>query len=285
MSTGGPTVRAPAGGPLGELRLSVGVRAGRSVATDQYHRGPLMLMRPLYLDDSGQVCYVVINTGGGYLGGDLYVIDVEVTDSARLLLTTQSATKVYRTPGGFAEQRLHVRLGPGAALEYVPDQLIAYRQASYRQLGRIEMDPAASLVMSEVLTPGWSPDGEPFRYDQLRLRNEIWRAGRLLAVDNLLITPENDRIGGLGFMEGRSHLGSLLVVDPRVDDDLVDDIYQLVAGFEDRALVGLSLLAEPGFVLRALADETAVLNEVIGSATALLRRRWFGQGPLGLRKY
>ena len=61
------------------------------------------------------------------------LLDVEVGAGADLLLTTQSATKVYRTPGSFAEQRMSVRLGEGARLELMPDQLIAYREASYRQ--------------------------------------------------------------------------------------------------------------------------------------------------------
>ena len=32
-------------------------------------------------------------------------------------------------------------------------------------------------------------------------------------------------------MEGFSHLGSLVVVDPRVDQALADDLHHLTAGF------------------------------------------------------
>ena len=158
---------------MGELSLLVAERGGRSVAAHQYHQGALRVLRPHYLDDSGQVCYVVVNPGGAYLGADLYVIDVEVADGAKLLLTTQSATKIYRTPGSFAEQRMSLRLGEGAQLELAPDQLIAYREASYRQNTHITLHPTSSLVMSEVITPGWSPDGASFRYEELRLRTEI----------------------------------------------------------------------------------------------------------------
>jgi urease accessory protein len=41
----------------------------------------------------------MVNPGGAYLGADVFVIEVEVEAGADLLLTTQSATKVYRTPG------------------------------------------------------------------------------------------------------------------------------------------------------------------------------------------
>jgi len=249
-------------------------------------------MRPHYLDDSGQVCYVVVNPGGAYLGADLFLIDVEVGDSASLLLTTQSATKIYRTPGSFAEQRMSVRLGEGARLELMPDQLIAYREASYRQRTSVTLRPSSSLVMAEVVTPGWSPDGAAFRYEEVRLRNEVWvdAAGsdpQLLALDNLLIRPPLGDVTGLGFMEGYSHLGSLVVVDARVDQALADELHHLTA--DHQALTGISLTrtvsGTTGLVLRSLSNSTDELNRLLRSCTDLLRDRWFGQGPLNLRKH
>ncbi|MDJ0312448.1 urease accessory protein UreD [Arthrobacter sp. H35-D1] len=282
--------------PMGELRLDIGVRNGRSLATGQYHRGALRVLRPHYLDESGQVCYMVVNPGGAFLGGDLYTLDITVAEDARLLLTTQSATKVYKTPATFAEQRMTVRLGAHSCLEYVPGQLIAYRGAAYRQSALIEMDASASLIMAEVVTPGWSPDGRPFRYEQLRLRNEVRYGGRLLAIDNVLLTPPSDGtsdvaalpvadISGLALMEGFSHLGSLLVVDPRVDAVLVAELQKLLLEHEPDTLTGISQLNGPGFVVRALSGSTSRLTSMMNAVTALLRERWFNQAPLNLRKY
>ena len=277
--------------PMGKLELGVSFRGGRSVALHQFHEGALRVLRPHYLDDSGQVCYVVVNPGGAYLGADLFVLDLEVRDSASLLLTTQSATKVYRTPGSFAEQRMTVRLGEGARLELMPDQLIAYREASYRQRTSVTLRPSSSLVMAEVVTPGWSPDGSAFRYEEVRLRNEIRvetdRGSQLLALDNLLIRPPLGDVTGLGFMEGYSHLGSLVVVDPRVEQALADDLHLVAAGRE--ALTGISLTrtvgGTTGLVLRSLSNSTDELNRLLRSCTDLLRHRWYGQGPLDLRKH
>lgn len=278
--------------PMGELAMRIGLRAGRSVATHQYHQGALRVLRPHYLDDSGQVCYVVVNPGGAYLGADLFVLDVEVAAGADLLLTTQSATKIYRTPGSFAEQRTVVRLGEVARLELLPDQLIAYREASYRQNTHITVRPSSSLVMAEVITPGWSPDGTSFKYEELRLRNEIRvetddDGPRLLALDNLLIRPPAGDVTGLGFMEGSSHLGSLIVVDARVDQALADELHALTE--DHKAHTGISLTRSvagtTGLVLRSLSNSTEELNRLLGACTALLRERWHGQEPLNLRKY
>lgn len=306
MSTGAATCAVL---PRGVLELGISRQDGRSVASRQFHEGALRVLRPHYLDDSGQVCYVIINPGGAYLGADLYVVDVKVDDGASLVLTTQSATKVYRTPGTFAEQRMSLRLGKEARLELLPDQLIAYRDASYRQATSITMDPSASLVVAEVVTPGWSPDGASFRYEEVRLRTEIRVAGTetetaprppssgapqpgqpgsaLLALDNVLIRPPADDVTGLGFMEGYSHLGSLLVVDSRVDQALADELHQLTAGYQAHTGVSLTqtLYGTTGLVLRSLSNSTGELNNLLGACAAFLRHRWYGQQPLNLRKY
>ena len=81
--------------------------------------------------------------------------------------------------------------------------MIAYREASYRQNTHVTVRPSSSLIMAEVITPGWSPDGASFRYEELRLRTEIRgrdpaEAGGLLALDNLLIRPPLDDVTGHG---------------------------------------------------------------------------------------
>lgn len=289
--TPGPPSELPPRIPMGVLELRVAARGQRSVAVHQYHQGALRVLRPHYLDDSGQVCYVMVNPGGAYLGADLFTVDVEVEAGASLLLTTQSATKIYRTPGSFAEQITTLRLGDGGRLELAPDQLIAYREASYRQRTHVTVSPTSSLIMAEVVTPGWSPDGSSFKYEELRLKNEIYVSGtdgrHLLALDNLLIWPPQADITGMGFMEGYSHLGSLIVVDRRVDQNLADELHVLAAGYD--AFSGLSLTAlrsgTRGLVLRSLSNSTAELNHLLGACSGLLRQRWYGQQTLDLRKY
>ncbi|WP_426989318.1 urease accessory protein UreD [Pseudarthrobacter sp. Y6] len=291
MSTTAATVRPTAASPRGVLELVISERRGRSVASKQFHQGALRVLRPHYLDDSGQVCYVVVNPGGAFLGADRFLVEVEVQDGASLVLTTQSATKVYRTPGSFAEQRMTLRLGKDSRLELLPDQLIAYREASYRQNTHITVRPSSSLVMAEVVTPGWSPDGAAFRYEELRLRTELWVVGPdgtdLLALDNLLIRPPLNDVTGMGFMEGFSHLGSLMVVDKRVGQALADDLHGLTAGHDAHTGISLTrtVAGTTGLVLRSLSNSTEELNRLVGACTALLRDRWHGQAPLDLRKY
>lgn len=278
----------------GELRMTIAAKNGRSYAARQFHEGALRIMRPHYLDATGQVTYTVINPGGAYFGADRYLLDVRVARNASLALTTQSATKVYKTPQGPATQLMAVDLGPDSVLEYVPDPLIVYRDGSYIQRTEVRMDPSASLLMAEIVTPGWSPSGAVFGYDELRMRTEVRvrlgpRAPRLV-VDQLRLRPgEHDDVAGLGLMEGHSHTGQLLVADRRLDDALYARLAELVDASETtsgitragtRRLDGVRCVC-----VRSLAHSTAQLAALHRSIIDLLRHEWRAQGPLRLRKY
>src|SRR5207253_6838753 len=78
----------------------------------------------------------VLNPTGGLVGGDRLAIDVTIGPAAHGCLTTPSATKVYRTAGAAAEQRVHIRLGAGAILEWVPDHTIPFARSEERRVGK-----------------------------------------------------------------------------------------------------------------------------------------------------
>ncbi|MDT0189297.1 urease accessory protein UreD [Rothia terrae] len=277
----------------GVLKLGVTERNGRSVATSQYHEGALRILRPHYLDASGQVTYTAINPGGAYFGADRYLLDLKVEQGASLLLTTQSATKVYKTPQGPAYQEMTVDLGPGAVFEYVPDQLIVYREGAYKQRTLVTMDPTASLVMSEIITPGWAPDGSSFKYQELRMRTEIRVTGeggdKRLAVDQLRLKPsELGDIRGVGLMEGHSHTGQLLLADARIDNALYDELAAMVEG--SNTLSGITRAGRDAHgvhcvAVRSLANSTADIAQLHQDIINLTRKTWRYQAKLDLRKH
>ena len=65
-------------GWTGELRLDVENRRGKTVAKSVYFQGALKVMRPIYHNNSGQVCYYILNPGGGYLDGDRYHMKLQL---------------------------------------------------------------------------------------------------------------------------------------------------------------------------------------------------------------
>src|ERR1051325_2274100 len=94
----------------GTVHLNVEDRKGKTVAKNVYFQGAFKVMRPIYHDNSGQVCYYLLNPGGGYLDGDRYQMKVHLDEKAKLTLTTQGATKIYKTPKSFAYQETEITL-------------------------------------------------------------------------------------------------------------------------------------------------------------------------------
>lgn len=274
----------------GELRTTFGVRDDRTFVSRQYHRGALTLLRPVYLGDDGEATLTLINPGGGYLGGDRFDLEIEAEPGAAAVVTTQSATRVYRTPGDPARQHTVLKLAEGSCLTYVPDELIGYAHARYVQHTRAEVHPSATLFAKDVITPGWSPDGTRFRYTSIHaVFDVVDPSGRLLVRDNLLLEP-----GAFGLFEadgpmgpGTSHVGSLLVVSPHADAATVAEVRDVVHGAraDSSVHVGVSALPVPGLIVRALGNSTKAVDRVLAAATDHLRAQWFARTPLHLRKY
>lgn len=269
----------------GVLRLDVEDRNGKTVAKNVYFQGALKVMRPIYHDDSGQVCYYILNPGGGYLDGDRYYIRIGLEEQARLTLTTQSATKVYKTLNDHAYQETEIHLKKGSYLEYIPDPLIAYKHARYKQKNVIHMERGSTFLYSDIMTPGWSPEGEKFSYDMVQLLNEIYIDDELIVYDHIKLNPASQHMNDLGFMEGYSHLGSMIVIGEQTTNELIDRLYELIYKDQSEYKIGISRLQVPGFTVRMLSNSTQEIERIFADIHRVVSTEWFDRNPSSLRKY
>ncbi|WP_419887000.1 urease accessory protein UreD [Neobacillus niacini] len=269
----------------GVLHLNAEDRKGKTVAKNVYYQGAFKVMRPIYHDDSGRACYYLLNPGGGYLDGDRYQMKLGLGENAKLTLTTQGATKVYKTPNRYAYQESEISLAAGSYLEYFPDPLIAYQNAHYKQKNVIKMDPTATLLYSDIITPGWSPEGERFSYKSVQLLNEIYMDGELVVYDHIHLKPALQNIRGLGFMEGFTHLGSMFVICKQMNPSFLDQLYYILDRNTLDYKVGLSLLPVSGFTVRVFANTTQVIERIFSEIHRHISQEWFQTKQYSLRKY
>lgn len=269
----------------GILQLAVVNKRGKTVPKKVYFQGAFKVMRPLYLDESGQACYFLINPGGGYVDGDTYKVDVTLEENAELILTTQSSAKVYRTPNMPVIQETEIVLKENSVLEYVPDPLIGYQDARYRQNTVIRMEKGSTLIYSDMLTPGWSPEGKLFSYDFLQLKTEVHYDNELVVFDHLKLEPSKRHLSSTGLMEGYTHLGSMIIIGEQTDQSILDQLHdKLDCEYKD-CKIGMSHLAVPGFTLRVLANSTQTIERIFSECHKLIREQWFNKKPVFLRKY
>lgn len=275
---------------IGSLGLSIEHGTPRDFARRQTHDGYMRITRPHYVDDSGQVYYTVMNPGGGFFGGDDYRMDIHVGEDASLLLTDQSATTVYKTPDDYCMQEMNIVLDKGALFEWMPCQLIAYKGATYHQNVRVDMHPEATLMMAEVVTPGWAPDGSHFMYDEVRVRSAINVAGEPKVLDNLIVRPGTGEFekNTLLFLEDQTHLGTLTVVDRRMDKDLVTRVREVAEEAAEASSTKLrwaaSITEGPGLAMRVIGSHTYDIQKLLYTVVSFLRGEFGGYGPLNLRR-
>ncbi|MEM1502621.1 urease accessory protein UreD [Domibacillus sp. 8LH] len=267
----------------GTLRMKAVCRGDKTVIADTYFDGAFKVARPIYFNESEPTVYS-LHVGGGYVGGDRYHTEVILEQDARMILTTQSAAKVYKTPHEPVFQSMNVSLAAGSVFMYMPDPLIAYEQARFEQTTTIYMEKGATLLYSDSITPGWSESGRPFRYEWIRSKLKMYEDGQLQVYDHLFLKPDQQPLFSLMQMEDYTHVGSLFIVSPLLEPGWQEELEPLLAPYNDGARIGFSTLKNGGCTVRILAHASHVTEEIILQCTNWLRRK-LGQEPLQLRKY
>jgi urease accessory protein len=179
---------------------------GATVLTRAVAASPLKLLNPR---NAGTSAWAYLATyGGGLVGGDALSVYVEAGRGATAFISTQASTKVYRSSLG-ATQRLHARAADDSLLVLLPDPVTCFRGSRYVQEQHIHMEQSASLVLVDWLTAGRVGSGERWQFTEYRSRTLVWRDGRLVLHDGLVLASED---GDVGIRMGRFNCLALAIV-------------------------------------------------------------------------
>ena len=136
---------------------------------------PLKLLVPRH---RGRAVWAYVATfGGGLLPGDHIALDVDVGPGASLLLATQASTKIYRGGERPAQQQLRARVAEGGLCAVLPDPIVCFADAVYRQRQRFDLEPGASLVVCDWLSSGRAARDERWQLRSYRSTTEVFRGG------------------------------------------------------------------------------------------------------------
>src|SRR5882672_9695322 len=111
----GRTPRMPR---VAQGRLSFERVGAQTVLRDAYAESPLRLLTPR---NHGEAAWVYTSTlGGGFVDGDRVRLRISVGRAARAFVSTQGATRIYRSPQG-CESETVAEVAAGGALVLAPD--------------------------------------------------------------------------------------------------------------------------------------------------------------------
>ncbi|MBI2525622.1 MAG: urease accessory protein UreD [Candidatus Rokubacteria bacterium] len=273
----------------GSLHLGFERRGPGTVLTERRFTLPLQALEPMDLDGTGVATLMLLNPTGGLLGGDRLDTVVSVGPGAHVCLTTPAATRVYRTAGAPAMQRLRATVGAGAALEYLPGHLIPSPGARLEQSTEIVLADEATAILLDAWAVGRVSRGEAWGFGALDIATVVSDPCGPLLVERVRLDAGDARRGwpgGLGGAEGMAYVATLAALSRSARDwgALVNDLRAALAAPGGEFRHGVTPLARGGVLARLLAPTAPALQGCVERLWALCRQRLLGLPPLDLRK-
>ena len=219
-------------------------------------RTPLRVLFPR-VPASDVVEAVVINTGGGVVGGDRLEVALEAGPGAWVRATTQAAEKVYRSAGRSSVLEVRLAVGRDAWLEWLPQEAILFDGCRIGRQLVLDLAPGARALAGEMMVFGRAAHGESLTRGSLCDRWWLRRGGRLLWADAL-----------------------------RLDGALAPCLAAPFGFAGARAMATLVYVAEDAAAWLEAARELVGAGEVVSGVTCLpgvLIGRWLGADAQALR--
>ena len=176
--------------------VSVGARAGPSgtVLRTLDQSGCLRACFPR--TRGGTLEAVLVNTAGGIADGDRLTIAASAERGARMVVTTQSAERIYRARPDASPASIEVTLqaAEDASLIFLPQETILFDSCALERTLQIDLHSTASYLGVEALVFGRQEFGETISSLRLRDTIRLRRGGRLLLHDSVRLQGEVDSL-------------------------------------------------------------------------------------------
>jgi urease accessory protein len=279
-------------GKVGILRLKL-IRdsdTGKTVIREQYCRVPLFIQRAIYLEETlpAMAYLYIISPSGGILQGDRYRIDITLSNNALAHITTQGATRIYKMEKNYGTQKVIIKIGKGSYLEYIPDQIIPFRNSRFYQEVELSVHDSATMIYSEIIVPGRVASGEKFEYDICYIktiaRNQ-W--GKPRFIDIVKLDPKNEALTVDGILGRFEVVGTIYIVTRKsYVKDLLNEINEKIKfEIEDKISGGASILpTRQGIIVRILGKRAADVKNLIFEVVRIARNQILGAPFSGIRK-
>ena len=130
--------------------------------------------RYYYFDDSEN--YIkLLNIGEGIFPKDMIKLHFTLENS-NLILTSESATKIYPSQKEFALNSINIEL-KNSNLEFINDELILFKDSRYIQLFRLNFDENSTFFYVDILSRGRS--FENFDFTNILVKNSFYENKKL----------------------------------------------------------------------------------------------------------
>ncbi len=237
---------------------------GQTYVREQSFRAPLHISKPH--DDASALVVNIVNPTAGIFDGDTIELSAEAEAGASLVLTTPSASRVYRSrSGGPAKVTQRFTAHAGATLEFVPEPFIPQAGARYQQKTELHADPGATILFFDWLTPGRVASGEVFRYAELCWDLDAFVNGRLVARERYRLSPDDASLETLRIQHPQSQYVSCIVLSSAALRLTAVECLN-----SSQIYLGHGPLSEGGWIIKALCADSLSARHTLQSLRSLV---------------
>uniref|UniRef100_UPI0040482736 urease accessory protein UreD n=1 Tax=Aliarcobacter sp. TaxID=2321116 RepID=UPI0040482736 len=113
----------------------------------------------------------LLNIGEGIFPKDKLRLNVSL-DNSNLILTTESATKIYPSKKEYGINKINIFLENNSNLEFLNDELILYKNSKYIQFLNLQCDENSTFFYTDILSRGRS--FEDFDFSKMLIKNAFY---------------------------------------------------------------------------------------------------------------
>ncbi|MFB4166059.1 urease accessory protein UreD [Alteribacillus sp. JSM 102045] len=250
----------------GQLSLTFSNKKNKTVLSSLHQTPPLRASHALYPNDDCHAVVYLMETSGGMVSGDNNTYHLTVENHANVTLLQQSSAKIYpNKEDEMTSQTMNVHLGSDAFLHMVPDTIIPFEDAYFKNAGHISMKNSSHIIWGEILSSGRRAKGEKYKYRSIDLLTSIYREEKLCVYNRFRFSPKEKSYEQIGILDGFSYYATLWAGSPKLAHFSLENVKLSSAATTQGAITEV----ETGlFCLRWLSNDLIdVKNQLNRAAT------------------
>jgi urease accessory protein len=252
------------------LHIDTALKNGKTILQTSYCTQPFKLANITENRVQKELQLMLMSSSPGILDGDQHAMTITVGEGCCLSVETQSYQRIFQMQKG-ASQQVHVNMQRGSSFTYLPHPLVPHRGAIFRVKNKVMLQEGCSLLWGEVISCGRKLNGEVFAFTSYHGITEIYRDGKLVVKENLLLRPREMPVSGLGQLEGFTHQATLLYLDEKAVIPALTEAVREALNADSGLTFGVSALPVNGLVIRLLGNQAEKLFAQLKTIALLLQ--------------
>ena len=183
----------------GCLEVSFAEVRGETTLSNLYQSGSLKALIPKNSIPGKEA--IMINTGGGIVGGDQLSISISGGNNTETWITSQASEKVYKSNGEESRVEIDLTLGDNSTSFWCPQETILFNRSKLSRTMTFNIVNTSKLLIIETVIFGRLKSGE---FSSNCHFSDQWRIKR----DQKLILAENFLFTGKERLYSKANLGN-----------------------------------------------------------------------------